>query len=630
MMKKGCNRVLSLALVLALLTGLLCLPASAAEAPAAKDPSAVAAVSRNEGQQNYSRWSDVIRSYLYEREDGNLTRVEATSNGVAVEVYDSDYQLLTSRTIPMELSLFGGFWCGEDANYLVFGAENRGMSNSQEVYRIVKYSKNWERLGQASLKGANTTVPFDAGTLRFAEAKGMLYILTCHEMYTSSDGLNHQANVTIAVRERDMTITDAWYDVMNIGMGYCSHSFNQFIVVDGQGNIVTLNHGDAYPRGSVLFRHPAKAGAEKIINYSNYQVNMPFQGKVGENSTGASLGGFAASSTSYLTALNTVVQDSSVLSHKTRNVYVIANRLGSLETTATTQITNYPEGGDRNSYTPQLVDLGGDRFLVMWQIQDAKATDNAGIIGYAIVNGEGKLQGQVREVSGKISDCQPIVVNGKVVWYVTNSSKPVFYALNPDRGTIARRNSDPTVSSFPDVAVTSWAFPYVEKAAGNGWMKGTGDGKFSPAATLSNSEFAALLVRVLYPDDASAMDGAAVWYAPYVEKMTREGLWAGSTMAADPSAATKPMSRYDMAQVIYNVLKVNNALPSATETAAAKGKIGDFATIPASYAEGVAACYAAQILNGTGDTGAFSGTGTMTREQAAKVICAIVDTLGME
>ena len=33
---------------------------------------------------------------------------------------------------------------------------------------------------------------------------------TCHQMYASPrDGLNHQANLTLALRQEDMTITDA-------------------------------------------------------------------------------------------------------------------------------------------------------------------------------------------------------------------------------------------------------------------------------------------------------------------------------------------------------------------------------------------------------------------------------------
>ena len=81
------------------------------------------------------------------------------------------------------------------------------------------------------------------------EYGGYLYIHSCHTMYTSSDGLNHQANLSFSVREADMEITDSFSGVANISAGYVSHSFNQFILVDQDANIVTLDHSDAYPRG---------------------------------------------------------------------------------------------------------------------------------------------------------------------------------------------------------------------------------------------------------------------------------------------------------------------------------------------------------------------------------------------
>ena len=61
------------------------------------------------------------------------------------------------------------------------------------------------------------------------ESDGYLFIRTSHTMYKSSDGYNHQANVTIQVDEKNMNITDSFTKIMNSAYGYVSHSFNQFI-----------------------------------------------------------------------------------------------------------------------------------------------------------------------------------------------------------------------------------------------------------------------------------------------------------------------------------------------------------------------------------------------------------------
>ena len=39
--------------------------------------------------------------------------------------------------------------------------------------------------------------------------------------------------------------------------------------------------------------------------------------------------------------------------------------------------------------------------------------------------------------------------------------------------------------TFPDVPESHWAYSYVERAAENGWVNGTGNGQFAPGSTLT-------------------------------------------------------------------------------------------------------------------------------------------------
>ena len=267
------------------------------------------AVSSNIHKNDYTTWSRPVTSYLYENETGGLTRVEYLNGSVIVEDYSSSFALQNSRTIPVELSIWGGFFAGEDYNFLVFGQENPSESDSTEVIRVVKYSKDWQRLGQASLRGANTTVPFDAGSLRCDEYGGYLYIRTSHEMYRYTDGLNHQANLMLAVRQSDMSITDSFYDIWNTDYGYVSHSFNQFIIIDEEGRIVTLDHGDANPRAMTFMRYYSNAGTGKFSGqtygtWCSVGEQRTFAGASGNNTTGASIGGLAETTDCYMMAYN--------------------------------------------------------------------------------------------------------------------------------------------------------------------------------------------------------------------------------------------------------------------------------------------------------------------------------------
>ena len=184
----------------------------------------------NAGAQTYDRWSKVINSYLFADGEGYLrVQGDAVSGKLLAEYYSSDFTLQNTVTVDLDLPIFGGFYSTGDNYYVLTGQENDAEDDSVEVYRITKYDKNWNNLGSAGLFGGNTTIPFNAGTARFAQSGKYLLIRTCHQMYTYRDGRRHQANVTIQLDMDDMKITDSLTRIANNSIGYVSHSFNQFI-----------------------------------------------------------------------------------------------------------------------------------------------------------------------------------------------------------------------------------------------------------------------------------------------------------------------------------------------------------------------------------------------------------------
>ena len=72
--------------------------------------------------------------------------------------------------------------------------------------------------------------------------------------------------------------------------------------------------------------------------------------------------------------------------------------------------------------TPVLAPTGLDGGYLMW-------TDAAGTFYYTRYADDGKI-GTIATANAALSDCQPIVHNGEVVWYVTTNSIPTFYRLN--------------------------------------------------------------------------------------------------------------------------------------------------------------------------------------------------------
>ena len=374
--------------------------------------------------QNYSRWSSPIQSYLSACADGTLMRVQyGSSMGVLVEYYDTSYNLLSSKIIPEELPIFGAFYETDNNYFLLTGQSNMAESADVEVYRITKYDKNWNRLASVGLYDCNTTVPFNAGSARMDAWGNYLLIRTCHKMYKSSDGNNHQANVTIQVDMDSMTITDSYTDVMNTSYGYVSHSFNQFIKVEN-GKIVSVDHGDAYPRSIVLLNYQTDVTTGKFVpGYSNgcrITNVLTFPGAIGENSTGASVGGFEISDSAYLVAGNSVVQDEENLSRTTRNVFVASVAKSTSEVTMN-WLTSYEEG-DGTTSTPQMVPIADNRFIVLW------SRDR--MVYYTEIDGTGSQVGEIYSVAGNLSDCVPTVVNNKLVWYTWNNETMTFYDIS--------------------------------------------------------------------------------------------------------------------------------------------------------------------------------------------------------
>lgn len=202
--------------------------------------------------------------------------------------------------------------------------------------------------------------------------------------------------------------------------------------------------------------------------------------------------------------------------------------------------------------------------------------------------------------------------------------------------------------TFTDVPTTHWAYSYIEEMAEKGIMDGVGNGRFAPTQELSTAEFATMIARAFWPNalseytvDERFFENPSAWWVPYVGLVDwKNGLLntvAYSEMQNHPSNGgtglyvyqwgnyvTEPISRYDMASMIYNLMTAKQvSLPTASEQTAARSQINDWDHVPPLYQTAVSVSYAAGILNGK-DGGLFAGSDTMTRAEAAAVISRLL------
>ena len=137
------------------------------------------------------------------------------------------------------------------------------------------------------------------------------------------------------------------------------------------------------------------------------------------NYTGAAIGGFDVSSSSYIVAQSTVDLDY-INTSETRNVYVSAVSKD-LSTNKLNKITSYAEGTDSAS-APQLVKINNNSFLLLWT-RDTK-------VSCVKLNADGTVNGSIHTFEGSLSDCQPVIKNGRAVWYVYDKNNVTFNSLN--------------------------------------------------------------------------------------------------------------------------------------------------------------------------------------------------------
>ena len=185
--------------------------------------------------------------------------------------------------------------------------------------------------------------------------------------------------------------------------------------------------------------------------------------------------------------------------------------------------------------------------------------------------------------------------------------------------------------TFRDVPDTHWAYAAVEEAAAAGIINGYLDGTFRPDEKLTCAHFCAILSRAFYPEEYAAAEALpenqTPWWSAAVTVCYDKNLLNGTGLLPNYGEAEQPMTRYDMAQMLANVIaeRAPAALPSEQAMATARTTIEDWNDIPNQYHQAVSVCYAARILQGIG--GSFNGEGFMTRAQACTVYTRLNDLL---
>lgn len=386
----------------------------------------------NERDQNIIYHGKPIHSYLSYDGTQTLMRVQAAYGfeGVLVEYFDMNYQLLRNQIIPQELPKFGGFYETATNYYLVTGQNNLSEDPSVEVVRITKYDKSWNRITSVGLYDCNTKYPFWSdyepfgSSMRFAECGRWLLIRTAHVMYSDI-----KTSFTIQLDTETMKITESQTSIYHVLDGGVWESTNPFIGIDNN-RMISVDQVLDSPN-VVLIKNPTDVTTGRFSRIDgvdgDFTVPVNVLGdKKGDDYPFATVGGFEVASDNYLIAGNS--KDIQNLTRSTRNIFI--STVSKTDYTATTKwLTNSADG--EYPSTPHLVKVSDNSYLLLWAMVDSLYWGTKkDIVYYVQINGAGEQVGDIYSMEGNLSDCKPILVNGNIIWYTWSNETITFYRIS--------------------------------------------------------------------------------------------------------------------------------------------------------------------------------------------------------
>lgn len=414
----------------------------------------------NISTNNYTEFAAPVYSHLYEQKGGSLTRVEyVPSEGTLpfYETYDRFGRIVETGEYQMDGSLWGGFFHGEQYNYVVTGDISETDSVPHTVLYVRRYAfdgtSDEEEQNLCTITLSDVRVPLNESPIRMDEEKGILFIYTICQKYSRSvykgkgetekkeEDTVRQAHLMLAIHEDLMVLKNQSVTAAENLDDSAVHTHNCFVKVD-HDTMYRLEQRDSEPRAVYLTQNHVSA---KLVDSNGVNL-LDIGGESGNPITATTIGGME------LTEKNVVVVGSSVRPkqssyvnysepepvewepEKKKDIFVtVTNRetMSTYRKWLSDDPLFYLEGEEFTTGTPQLVKINDNAFMVMWE----RVSSIYGVsLFVAVIDGYGKLIEEIKHSDGiSLSDCQPILKSdGRVEWYVTDNSAPVFRTTKAD------------------------------------------------------------------------------------------------------------------------------------------------------------------------------------------------------
>jgi hypothetical protein len=456
---------------------------------------------------------DPVDSYV--TSDGELAVVKHGHDRLSIDTYDPATLSPEGKTTTIDLSGWpdwGGFYAAPDGDfYVLVGRDNPDENDDLEVVAVRRYDASWNRLGTAYIKGGATQhgvggiyKPFVAGDPHMVLADGRLVVHMSRLIYAEpyhGQIVHHQVNLTFEVDTDTMTATT--FDQLG-GSAYASHSWQQLVAMNGN-DLVTVDHGDAYPRAIQLGVMADYPSSRAVATYDLFDFN----GAVGDNFTGASVTDLISGPGGVVVLGNSIPQPDApggTLGSRDehRNVFAISADPATGAHT-TNWLTQFAPDSQGTVVGPRVVRVDTDRFAVLFGVQGGGHSR----LEYRLMTSSGKVL--ARETFPAVfyaSINAPVHHGDDIYWVGTNpddDSDAYVYKLNitdPAAPKIIAARRSCTSKPFADVPADSTFCGDIAWLSHQDITGGYDDGGFHPRAQVTRQAMAAFLYRLQNPGKA--------------------------------------------------------------------------------------------------------------------------------
>lgn len=512
-----------------------------------------------------------------------------------------------------------------DGNPAAASATANGIPSEDFVY-------TW--LDSNGIQLANNTPPRNAGSYQVkAEISG-----------NSANIYIGEATVSFTIAKKTVTVSADDKSVTQGGvLPAPTVSYSGFVGTDSAANALEvqaearLNVTDSSAVGTSVIDFETQAVLNNTIgaNYTLSHVNGTLTIVSGSSPSGGSGGGGSsgsgnASSTGRLEIPSSFVSNPNsgktlTLGNEFASVTIPSDILENIPGIVSKKVEISVGQGDKSGLTDDVKAAIGDRPLISLSLLiDGKQTD------WSNPDAPVTVSIPYSPTAGELANPEGITVyyidgNGNMIEisgakYDPKTKAVVFQTTHFSYFAVGYKTATAPTVQFSDVLPGAWYYDAVSFCAAKGITTGTGNGKFSPDATLTRGQFITMLLKAygIEPIAAPAdnfSDAGSTYYTGYLAAAKARGVSNG--VGDNKFAPEKAITRQEMFTLLYNALKALSKLPTTDN-----GKILEGFTDSGNVASWAIEPMTALVKSGTvyGNDGKLDPTGGLTRAQMAQVL----------